>query len=73
MSVVLIAASAKQGLARAQYNFGWVLQARRGVAKDKILSRKYYTLAAEQGHIDAQQCLNSFCLFRLDFINCSIQ
>lgn len=47
--------SAKTGDAEAQNNLGLMYYGGRGTEKDEELALKYFQLAAEQGHADAQE------------------
>lgn len=49
--------AAEQGLARAQYNLGWMYKEGRGVAQNDVEAVKWYHKAAEQGHAGAQNNL----------------
>ena len=46
--------AAEQGVAKAQYNLGWMYMNGRGVPQDYQEAVKWYRLAAELGHAKAQ-------------------
>ena len=52
-------AEATQGNAAAQYNLGWCYQYGIGVGKDYEKAVSWYTKAAKQGDVDAQDGLKS--------------
>ena len=45
---------AEQGIARAQFNLGWMYGIGHGVPQDYKEAVRWYTRAAEQGHASAQ-------------------
>lgn len=51
-------AAVEQGAAIAQYDLGLCYEEGWGVAKSEVEARRYYHLAAEQGHELAKKALN---------------
>ncbi len=50
---------AEQGLAKAQYNLGWMYSKGEGIAQDKREAVRWYRKAAEQGDASAQYNLGA--------------
>jgi soluble lytic murein transglycosylase-like protein len=51
--------AAKSGDADAQYALGWMYDNGRGVSVDKSIAAQLYSMAAEQGHINAKESLDN--------------
>jgi TPR repeat protein len=52
--------AADQGLARAQYNLGYMYEHGDGVPNDAVEAYRLYCLAAEQTHAAAQDAVGKF-------------
>ena len=50
-------AAAKKGFVLAQYYLGYMYRKGSGIPQDNVLAREWYTLAAQNGHLHAQQSL----------------
>ena len=50
--------SAEQGRAHEQTSLGWMYEQGRGVRRDRLEAARWYPLAADQGHADAQRRLD---------------